>query len=88
MKMSNLKRNLIKILEQNDYADFCVLSSLTKCEGINCSECPFDDEEKFSDLIDELKNNYVCQCRKCGAKFSATHTNCPSCNAIESVRLL
>ncbi len=43
-EMSNLKRNLIKIFEQNDYDDFCMLSELTKCEGIDCSECPFDDE--------------------------------------------
>lgn len=84
MKMSNLKRNLIKILEQNYHDNMCGLS----CKDVSCYECPFDDEDSLSALIDELKNNYVCQCRKCGAKFSATHTNCPSCNALESVRLL
>lgn len=82
--MTNLKRNLIKILEQNHHINMCVLS----CSDVQCAECPFDDKGSLETLIDELKNNYVCQCRKCGAKFSATHTNCPSCNAIESVRLL
>lgn len=86
--MSNFKRNLIKILEGNGYHDLCTLSEPYGCLGVDCSLCPFDSEEKFNELLDELKNNYVCQCRKCGAKFSTTHTDCPSCNALESVRLL
>lgn len=85
MKMPNSKRNLIKILEQNSNYDMCV--ELT-CANASCDGCPFDDEGSLVALIDELKNNYICSCRKCGTKFSTTHTNCPICNELESVRLL
>lgn len=87
--MSNLKRNLIKILEKNFLHHLCSLSETNaSCAGIDCSECPFNDEGSLASLVAELKNNYIYRCRKCGTKFSVTHTNCPSCNALESVRLL
>lgn len=49
--MTNLKRNLIKILEQNHHINMCVLS----CTDVQCAECPFDDKGSLETLIDELK---------------------------------
>lgn len=82
---------LIKLLNQTKVDDFCFDSrgQHTKCEGIECVDCPFNSRSTMKELITELKGlKATCECSQCGTKFEAVITDCPVCNTKESVRLI
>lgn len=52
--MSKLKEALIAILEQNSSVSLCG-NNTTECFNVECSDCPFLDEEAKEKLIKEIK---------------------------------